>query len=447
MIGNALIAIKKKISSLKEFPLFWTVVAFAKGLECLPYKVLLKIGRFLGTCLYFCVPDLKKTAQLNLSLIYHNTKTLKEKNDLAKQSLQNLSVTLLEIIAIRRILKDIHQKITIRTERNSDNIISPEQLAELFSSLNNKQGAIFFCGHQANWEIPFLFITERYPGIAIAKNIKNTRLQKYLTQLRETRQGIIISPKNGISKSIEALYEGKFVGIVGDQALLGSDYSYRLMGREAWSTTTPALLAYKTGLPVFGISLKRSEDRHEITLTPPILADRTKPVKKEIQRITDKLFFHLEKGILETPEQWMWFHKRWKRKLNPKIRKQYHYSFILILIPKYCSNRLLKLAESLCELYHGAAITVALPLGDKNTGIYGEENIIFYENIDFLKTVPNSFQMVIDFINSSSIRNFYKMTGTLKILTEKDFDKCNEPDYEIGLKKIFFKPAVKIKPT
>ncbi|MEG0037104.1 MAG: hypothetical protein RSB82_03250 [Victivallaceae bacterium] len=447
MLLNQLRLIKNYVNQLKELPTFLSIVFMKTVLECFPDKVIRYIGNQLGILLYFFIPALRKTAHLNLNLIYGNEKTRKEKIAIAKKSLKHMAITLLEIITVNKTVRDIDLKIKIRTDENNKHIINNQQLKELFELLDSRKGVIFFCGHQANWEMPFLFITGKYAGIALAKTVKNSKIQNYLTKLRETRKGSIISPGNGISKSISALEKGKFIGIVGDQAFLRSDYSYPFMGYKAWTTTSPALLAYKTSCPVFGVSLKRYEKYHEITLTPPIFANKKSEIKEEIVRIMDSLLAHLEKGVQEAPEQWMWFHKRWKQKLNPKILKAYHYSFILILLPEAVSDTLLSLTQDLCLLYQGADISVAIA---KTTTVPLPTTItkIIYDGIEQIKTIPNKFQMVFDFIDSRKLRKFYKKTGSLKIFKKNKFIKkeCHLQHDDI-LRKTFLKPLQPKKET
>ncbi len=64
-------------------------------------------------------------------------------------------------------------------------------------------------------------------------------------------------PKNAIRLGLKALKEGKFLGIVGDQAYPDSSYHFPLFGTRAWTATTPALLAYKSNSPlVVGTTLR-----------------------------------------------------------------------------------------------------------------------------------------------------------------------------------------------
>lgn len=228
-------------------------------------------------------------------------------------------ITLLELLAVEGLAHKLDEYISIATSDthpegfSNHEVITKEELEETFTELKNNQGIILFCGHQANWELPFLYITRDFPGLAFAKPIKNVRLNKKIFSLREMFKGKIVSPKQGIPSALQALNKGHIIGIVGDQALLISSYAYPLFGHEAFTTTTPALLAYKTGRPVMAISVCRQSNGYTIIPSKKFYADKSLPIKESIPLLMNNLMSFLEKGIACRPEQWMWMHKRWKK--------------------------------------------------------------------------------------------------------------------------------------
>lgn len=140
--------------------------------------------------------------------------------------------------------------------------------------------------------------------------------------MREIFKGKIVAPKQGINTALQALQQGYVIGIVGDQALLISSYTYPLFEHEAFTTTSPALLAYKTGKPVIAISICRNKNGYTIVPSKKLYADKSLPIKDATTSLMNKLMGFLETGIAHKPQQnWMWMHKRWKRKLHKGLKR------------------------------------------------------------------------------------------------------------------------------
>ena len=79
--------------------------------------------------------------------------------------------------------------------------------------------------------------------------------------------------------------------------------------QDAFTTTIPAQLVKKFGIPVVPIYIERFDEiKFKITVYEPINFTEDSSVKI----ITDKLNKILEKMILKKPEQWIWSHNRWK---------------------------------------------------------------------------------------------------------------------------------------
>ena len=107
----------------------------------IPYSWIHRSGKSLGSLSYYLCREFRKRSLSNLALAMHlPEKKLKE---LAKKSMQSLMITLLEYPKLARekkIARIAHCK-------------NPKRAEELLST---GEGVIFFCGHQANWELLFL---------------------------------------------------------------------------------------------------------------------------------------------------------------------------------------------------------------------------------------------------------------------------------------------------
>lgn len=265
----------------------------------LPYPLLHKAGAALGSVAYYLLPHFRRRARSNLALAPALQLKERDIHRLAKESFQNLMITCLEYPKLAR-------------EKNLAKICSIENPELATEALHSGKGLIFFCGHQANWELFFLEGTSRMPGVAIGRPLKNRVLYQWILSIRQKFGGKIISPQNAIREGIRALKKGIFLGIVGDQGMPGSGYSSLFLGRKAWTSPMPALLSYRTGSPIIVPTMKREKGRYKIRFSPPIWPNLDASSKQETERLMGQALGFLEESIKETPGQWLWQHNRWK---------------------------------------------------------------------------------------------------------------------------------------
>ncbi|MFI5334441.1 MAG: lysophospholipid acyltransferase family protein [Chlamydiales bacterium] len=250
-----------------SFVTFWLLRALTFPFGFLSYTQIHTLGKWLGTLAYFCLPRFRKRALSNLALAETLTLSEKEIVRLAKSSFCNLMITCLEYAKLAR------EKEIARVAR----CINPEVATP---HMQEGKGVIFFCGHQANWEILFLEGTSRMPGVAIGRPIKNKLLYSWVQAMRQKFGGKIIIPKNAFREGLRALKQGSFLGIVGDQGMPDSGFSSPFFGRRAWTSPLPAILSYRTGRPIFVATTRRERGKYLITYSEPIWPDENQPMEK-----------------------------------------------------------------------------------------------------------------------------------------------------------------------
>jgi len=267
------------------------------------------------------MPTFRKRTWSHLSLASTLNLTTKEMKKIAKGSFQNLMITCLEYAKFAK-------------EKNIGRIAqckNPEYAASL---LSQGKGVIFFCGHQANWEVLFLEGTQRMPGTAIGRPIKNTLLYNWVLSIRTKYGGKIVPPKKALYEGLRALKKGSFLGIVGDQAMPDSGYQSLFMGRKAWTSSAPALLAHRTGACIIVAMTKRTPTGYSITYSDPIYPDPQAPLDQDVDRMMLAALDILEKSICDTPEEWLWQHNRWKQQLPGRIKSPFRHDALCVLLSK-----------------------------------------------------------------------------------------------------------------
>lgn len=408
------------IKNIFENVQLWLFLCITTLLNFFPLWLTHKLGKAIGFAGYHFIKKFRKTALLNLNLAFPE-KPIKEKKQIAKQSCQHIAITILELLCTKKISKQLDNRI----------ILNPKDLPKkdiIWNRLSNQQGCIFFIGHQANWEIPFTFLSRYFPGIALAKKIKNQKIYKKIISLREKYKGRIHSPSGGIKLAKEKLLKGEFVGLVGDQSVLISDYSCLFFGKKVWTSNSAALLAYKTNTPVCNIFVKRKQLSNVFSSSELIFPNTKKPFKEETNRIMDLLMKNLETSIKEAPEQWMWIHNRWKQKINPALKKMYRFHTILIIASSEQESFHFQLISALYELYKNAEIHLATNIKFRNIlnnylDITKFHKIITYKYENELKNLLNIYQGVFNFSHFKKINRHFLKTGSLHVFSKKKLMK------------------------
>jgi KDO2-lipid IV(A) lauroyltransferase len=104
------------------------------------------------------------------------------------------------------------------------------------------------------------------------------------------------------------------VAILIDQNVQRSDGVFvEFFGRPACTTTVAAALAVKTGCALAPVRTVLEPDGHyRLIYEPPLEWTPSGSRAADILRLTQELTGVVERWVRDTPEQWLWLHRRWK---------------------------------------------------------------------------------------------------------------------------------------
>ena len=173
------------------------------------------------------------------------------------------------------------------------------------------QKVIFISGHFSNFELMAMQIDKLDLKIgAIYRPLNNIFLNKIMEQIRrkyicknQIKKGI-----GGLKELIKLNNEGYSTALMIDQRV-SQGIKSNFFNEEAFTTTIPAQLVKKFGIPVVPIFIERYEGiKFKMKVFKPIYLS----VEDSIENITADLNKILEKMILNNPNNWIWSHNRWK---------------------------------------------------------------------------------------------------------------------------------------
>lgn len=361
--------------------------------------------------------DYRKRALSNLSLAKDLALSPKEIIKTAKKSFQNLAINCLEYPKLAR-------------EKRFSRVIHCEN-PEVADALYQKgQGVIFFCGHQSNWEVLFLDGTCRMQGVAIGKPIKNKLLYRWILSIRQKNGGTIIAPKNAVREGLRALRKGVFMGIVGDQGMPDSGYAFPFLGRRAWTSTAPALLAYKTQCPIIFAATRRVKSGYKIHYSKPIWPDITKPAEEEVVRMMNELLTLLQESIKKSPGEWLWQHNRWKQQTPQILYKRFRQDCICVILPEDFDffHTLQEHLPTLKKIYPLAFLSLLVPEKYRSTPLIEADEIIYYSSPKELLLKDYRFKLVFNFTDYPNIRRHYEKFSVFEVIDAKMLQELAAPN-------------------
>jgi len=190
-----------------------------------------------------------------------------------------------------------------------------EGLEHMKAALACGVGVVSPLAHLGNWE--FLGVATA-PLIGrsavVARPLDNQALDRRLVSFRASTGNIVIYKQKALPQVVKNLHEGRVVGIVVDQNVQAKDGIFvRFFGRPASTTTVAAALALKTGCPIVPARcVLRGDGRYRMVYGPAVEWSSSGRRVEDVARLTQDIASIIEGWVRETPEQWLWLHRRWK---------------------------------------------------------------------------------------------------------------------------------------
>lgn len=185
-------------------------------------------------------------------------------------------------------------------------------LEELRAALAGGGGVVLFAGHFGNWEMAGAALAAHgVPLVVVMQRQRNLLVDRMINEWRSHAGVAVIERSRAARQGIRTLRQGKVLGFVADQDARRAGVFVPFFGRPASTHRGPAILALRSGAPVFMLVAARTGDRYEVGLEP-VEVSREGETDEVVQRITAAATARLEAAIRQHPEQYLWLHKRWK---------------------------------------------------------------------------------------------------------------------------------------
>jgi len=184
-------------------------------------------------------------------------------------------------------------------------------------ALSYGRGVFFLTAHIGSWEVAALVTGLKLEaGLSVVNRpLDNPYLELELDRLRKLYGNDVFGKRNIAREMLRQLKSGGGVGILIDQRVREDQgVEVPFFGHSAWTHPILARMARKTGAPVVPIfALRKAPGRYSLHYEEPLLVEDLTEAEREDVPLTARYMAVLEAAIRENPDQWLWYHDRWKQ--------------------------------------------------------------------------------------------------------------------------------------
>ncbi len=267
------------------------------------------LQNMLAKFLAFAFMKLKKKrfhiVMTNLDLAFGETKTKEEKLEIAKKCYYNFA----KYLGINFILNQntTKQKILEQVVFKNEHF--------LLDAIKSGRPIIVTTAHFGQWEIFGLAVAAHFgPSSVLGRKLDSSVMDKILRANRSQFDVELIDKDGGAKDILKALKARRIVGILVDQNTAPKDgIKVQFFGKDVLHTPAASVLAQKTNALIINAFIyQKGENLNEICFEQPIDIS-TFDKEDAVQKATQMQCSACEEMVRARPEEYFWFHQRFKR--------------------------------------------------------------------------------------------------------------------------------------
>jgi len=181
----------------------------------------------------------------------------------------------------------------------------------LDKALTKKKGVILVTGHFGVWEIMLAwFGLNQYSMLVVGQKQKNSGADTFVNQLRENTGIKMIPRKSSLEFMYEALARNNILTLASDQDAKKRGVFVKFFNLPASTPKGAGRFHLEYGSPLIFVTCHLERQNKHVVDILPIPTDSN----SNIASITQSFTLMLENIITAYPEQYFWFHRRWRTK-------------------------------------------------------------------------------------------------------------------------------------
>ncbi len=268
-----------------------------------PLPVALAIGRRLGDLTRLVSGKRANVALRNLGIAFGDELTDAERRRIVRECFRHFGMFVVES-AVFPFWSN--ERMLARIE------VEPAVLEAVERARAGGHGCVAITAHLGCFELTArVAATLGGEVIVVTRPARDEGTTRFMTELRE-RQGYQIIMARGTPKGLlQGLRRNALIGIVCDQNSWEAQAPF--FGRPAGTATGPARMALRMGSSMFvAICPRVAPGRYRLEFLGDVDTTPTGDTEADAVRIMTDVNALIEKGVRAHPEQWLWFHDRWR---------------------------------------------------------------------------------------------------------------------------------------
>lgn len=180
----------------------------------------------------------------------------------------------------------------------------------ILEALKLGKGVLLITAHFGNWErAGHWLIAKGHPMSVVARDANDSDLNDLVQELRESGGMDVISRGDAARPILKGLRQNRIVAILPDQN--SGETFVPFFGKPAGTVQGPAVLHLRSGAPLIpAYCVVLAPGKLHLIVRPPIEPDPA--YDDPVDGLMAAINRSLEDAVRLHPEQYLWFHDRWK---------------------------------------------------------------------------------------------------------------------------------------
>lgn len=253
----------------------------------------------------------------NLEFAYNDTLDSRSKREILNRSYENFAFVLLN--SLRLLFMDKEKYLAKFKVHN----------IEAMQEAIKKGNFLILTAHYGDWEGTARFIASRFKEVKLSVVGRLTEFKSINSLMEKSREnfGSAFLDKKGVSKHLVKILSkpNNIIGLVIDQNIsINEGVWVEFFGKEVTHSPIASILARKYDIPILFVHTTLSKDysHYDIYFNFLTNAIKTENSKDDIAKMTQIQASFTEQIIKEKPDEWFWFHKRFKAKYEDIYKRK-----------------------------------------------------------------------------------------------------------------------------
>lgn len=297
---------------MRDSLLYWGYRLASGAARRAPLRFAYSVGAVIGDLTYVLWRSRREIAKHNLARVLGRDTDEVQVARTARQSFREYAKYIVETLRFPHLsAEELDQLVEIKGAHNFDR------------AFERGKGVIFVSAHFGNFELGGIHVADVIaPMTVLADDIRMKRVFEELTGHRSKR-GLRLVTEGMARAALGALRRNEVVGMMmdlGPRAHAFDTVRVQFCGRETVFPAVAAQLSRVSHAPiVVGCVVRRKGLPFLGIASEPIFVERTKDAAADIQQVTQRIVFEIERFVTSWPEQWYIYRPMWPGEAQEQV--------------------------------------------------------------------------------------------------------------------------------